>query len=233
MWCINKSDLTDQITQYGYFPTLWPLLSQVLETEANPVSACCVPSQNRSEDYLALFDSSSDGRKKLASLSKTSPERTTWNVLVLSTKHTLTFMLLFWRASELWHGAEELACKGWAQSNPWNKQTFYVWVLLQLSFTRRGRNVVAVVAGASGERHDDQTLLLVLFLCYSLVNVMSELFSGELSKTRTLQKQNISRWFLSPSSHRWTRVQHVPPALGWTPAVWTAHFIHVKTAVRY
>uniref|UniRef100_A0A3Q2ZCL3 Centrosomal protein 131 n=1 Tax=Kryptolebias marmoratus TaxID=37003 RepID=A0A3Q2ZCL3_KRYMA len=38
-------------------------------------------SQNRSEDYLALFDSSSDGRKKLASLSKTSPERTTWNIL--------------------------------------------------------------------------------------------------------------------------------------------------------
>uniref|UniRef100_A0A3Q2ZFI6 Centrosomal protein 131 n=1 Tax=Kryptolebias marmoratus TaxID=37003 RepID=A0A3Q2ZFI6_KRYMA len=34
-----------------------------------------------SEDYLALFDSSSDGRKKLASLSKTSPERTTWNIL--------------------------------------------------------------------------------------------------------------------------------------------------------
>ncbi|XP_037546895.1 centrosomal protein of 131 kDa [Nematolebias whitei] len=38
-------------------------------------------SLNRSQDYLALFDSSSDGRKKLASLSKTSPERTTWNVL--------------------------------------------------------------------------------------------------------------------------------------------------------
>uniref|UniRef100_A0A3Q1GRC3 Centrosomal protein 131 n=1 Tax=Acanthochromis polyacanthus TaxID=80966 RepID=A0A3Q1GRC3_9TELE len=34
-----------------------------------------------SEDYLALFDSSSDGRKKLASLSKTSPDRTTWNIL--------------------------------------------------------------------------------------------------------------------------------------------------------
>uniref|UniRef100_A0A3Q1B9C5 Centrosomal protein 131 n=1 Tax=Amphiprion ocellaris TaxID=80972 RepID=A0A3Q1B9C5_AMPOC len=34
-----------------------------------------------SEDYLTLFDSSSDGRKKLASLSKTSPDRTTWNIL--------------------------------------------------------------------------------------------------------------------------------------------------------
>ncbi|XP_030610410.1 centrosomal protein of 131 kDa isoform X3 [Archocentrus centrarchus] len=38
-------------------------------------------SQGQSEDYLALFDSSSDGRKKLASLSKTSPDRTTWNIL--------------------------------------------------------------------------------------------------------------------------------------------------------
>uniref|UniRef100_A0A3B3U1T7 Centrosomal protein 131 n=1 Tax=Poecilia latipinna TaxID=48699 RepID=A0A3B3U1T7_9TELE len=32
-------------------------------------------------DYLTLFDSGSNGRKKLASLSKTSPERTTWNIL--------------------------------------------------------------------------------------------------------------------------------------------------------
>ncbi|KAF3854032.1 hypothetical protein F7725_014720 [Dissostichus mawsoni] len=38
-------------------------------------------SQEQSEDYLALFDSSSDGRKKLASLSKASPDRTTWNIL--------------------------------------------------------------------------------------------------------------------------------------------------------
>uniref|UniRef100_A0A3Q2QQ68 Centrosomal protein 131 n=1 Tax=Fundulus heteroclitus TaxID=8078 RepID=A0A3Q2QQ68_FUNHE len=38
-------------------------------------------SQEQSEDYLTLFDSSSDGRKKLASLSKSSPERTTWNIL--------------------------------------------------------------------------------------------------------------------------------------------------------
>uniref|UniRef100_A0A3P8T2Z3 Centrosomal protein 131 n=1 Tax=Amphiprion percula TaxID=161767 RepID=A0A3P8T2Z3_AMPPE len=45
---------------------------------------CLVPvfsSQDQSEDYLTLFDSSSDGRKKLASLSKTSPDRTTWNIL--------------------------------------------------------------------------------------------------------------------------------------------------------
>uniref|UniRef100_A0A671XH31 Centrosomal protein 131 n=1 Tax=Sparus aurata TaxID=8175 RepID=A0A671XH31_SPAAU len=34
-----------------------------------------------SEDYLSLFDSSTDGRKKLASLSKASPDRTTWNIL--------------------------------------------------------------------------------------------------------------------------------------------------------
>ncbi|XP_050922136.1 LOW QUALITY PROTEIN: centrosomal protein of 131 kDa [Lates calcarifer] len=38
-------------------------------------------SQTRVKDYLALFDSSSDGRKKLASLSKASPDRTTWNIL--------------------------------------------------------------------------------------------------------------------------------------------------------
>ncbi|XP_014838382.1 PREDICTED: centrosomal protein of 131 kDa-like isoform X2 [Poecilia mexicana] len=38
-------------------------------------------SQEQSGDYLTLFDSSSNGRKKLASLSKTSPERTTWNIL--------------------------------------------------------------------------------------------------------------------------------------------------------
>lgn len=38
-------------------------------------------SQEQGEDYLTLFDSSSDGRKKLASLSKTSPEGTTWNIL--------------------------------------------------------------------------------------------------------------------------------------------------------
>ncbi|XP_073346059.1 centrosomal protein of 131 kDa [Pagrus major] len=38
-------------------------------------------SPGQSEDYLSLFDSSSDGRKKLASLSKASPDRTTWNIL--------------------------------------------------------------------------------------------------------------------------------------------------------
>ncbi|KAM9837246.1 centrosomal protein of 131 kDa isoform 1-T1 [Aulostomus maculatus] len=38
-------------------------------------------SQDSREDYLALFDSSSDSRKKLAGLSKASPDRTTWNIL--------------------------------------------------------------------------------------------------------------------------------------------------------
>ncbi|XP_041745043.1 centrosomal protein of 131 kDa isoform X2 [Coregonus clupeaformis] len=38
-------------------------------------------SEDQTEDFLALFDSSSDGRRKLASLSKASPDRTTWNIL--------------------------------------------------------------------------------------------------------------------------------------------------------
>ncbi|XP_075891171.1 centrosomal protein of 131 kDa isoform X2 [Nelusetta ayraudi] len=38
-------------------------------------------SQEQSEEYLSLFNSSSDGHKKLAGLSKTSPDRTTWNIL--------------------------------------------------------------------------------------------------------------------------------------------------------
>ncbi|XP_078257511.1 centrosomal protein of 131 kDa isoform X2 [Rhinoraja longicauda] len=39
-------------------------------------------SEERADDFLALFDSSADGRKKLSSLSKTSPEkRSSWNVL--------------------------------------------------------------------------------------------------------------------------------------------------------
>ncbi|KAM6964398.1 centrosomal protein of 131 kDa [Tautogolabrus adspersus] len=38
-------------------------------------------SQDQNEDCLSLFNRSSDGRKKLASLSKTSPDRTTWNIL--------------------------------------------------------------------------------------------------------------------------------------------------------
>ncbi|MGH0125457.1 UNVERIFIED_CONTAM: hypothetical protein FKN15_019083 [Acipenser sinensis] len=37
-------------------------------------------SEEQSEDFLALFDSSSDGRRKLASLSKTSPDLS-WNIL--------------------------------------------------------------------------------------------------------------------------------------------------------
>uniref|UniRef100_A0A8C2WXE6 Centrosomal protein 131 n=1 Tax=Cyclopterus lumpus TaxID=8103 RepID=A0A8C2WXE6_CYCLU len=38
-------------------------------------------SQDQSEDYLALFDSGEDARKKLSGLSKASPDRTTWNIL--------------------------------------------------------------------------------------------------------------------------------------------------------
>ncbi|XP_068610587.1 centrosomal protein of 131 kDa [Brachionichthys hirsutus] len=38
-------------------------------------------SQGRGDDYLSLLDSSSDGRKKVGSLSKASPDRTTWNIL--------------------------------------------------------------------------------------------------------------------------------------------------------
>ncbi|XP_062269695.1 centrosomal protein of 131 kDa isoform X2 [Platichthys flesus] len=38
-------------------------------------------SQEPSEDYLALFDSSLDGRKKRSSLSRASPDGTTWNIL--------------------------------------------------------------------------------------------------------------------------------------------------------
>ncbi|XP_062886617.1 centrosomal protein of 131 kDa isoform X2 [Mobula hypostoma] len=44
--------------------------------------ASATSSQERTDDFLALFDSSADGRKKLSSLSKASSEkRTTWNVL--------------------------------------------------------------------------------------------------------------------------------------------------------
>uniref|UniRef100_A0A8D3D2F8 Centrosomal protein 131 n=1 Tax=Scophthalmus maximus TaxID=52904 RepID=A0A8D3D2F8_SCOMX len=38
-------------------------------------------SREQSDDYLALFDSSSDGRKKLSGLGRASPDRTTWNIL--------------------------------------------------------------------------------------------------------------------------------------------------------
>ncbi|XP_035261990.1 centrosomal protein of 131 kDa isoform X2 [Anguilla anguilla] len=37
--------------------------------------------EESSEDFLSFFDRSLDGRRKLASLSKTSPDRTTWNIL--------------------------------------------------------------------------------------------------------------------------------------------------------
>uniref|UniRef100_A0A8C1NSL4 5-azacytidine-induced protein 1 n=1 Tax=Cyprinus carpio TaxID=7962 RepID=A0A8C1NSL4_CYPCA len=38
-------------------------------------------SEGHTEDFLALFNSSGDGRRKLASLSKTSKDHTTWNIL--------------------------------------------------------------------------------------------------------------------------------------------------------
>ncbi|XP_076855508.1 centrosomal protein of 131 kDa isoform X2 [Brachyhypopomus gauderio] len=38
-------------------------------------------SEGQTEDFMALFDSSTDGRRKLASLTKASPDRTTWNIL--------------------------------------------------------------------------------------------------------------------------------------------------------
>lgn len=40
-------------------------------------------SEDQNEDYLSLYDASSDGNKKVSSLGKTSPDRTTWNILVL------------------------------------------------------------------------------------------------------------------------------------------------------
>ncbi|XP_038130081.1 centrosomal protein of 131 kDa isoform X1 [Cyprinodon tularosa] len=49
-------------------------------TQVNQIANLSL-SQEPSEDYLTLFDRGSDGRKKLASLSKSSPERTTWNIL--------------------------------------------------------------------------------------------------------------------------------------------------------
>ncbi|CAG03052.1 unnamed protein product, partial [Tetraodon nigroviridis] len=38
-------------------------------------------SEDQNEDYLSLYDASSDGNKKVSSLGKTSPDRTTWNIL--------------------------------------------------------------------------------------------------------------------------------------------------------
>uniref|UniRef100_A0A8C1DSE4 Centrosomal protein 131 n=1 Tax=Cyprinus carpio carpio TaxID=630221 RepID=A0A8C1DSE4_CYPCA len=45
-------------------------------TQVNQQANTC-----HTEDFLALFNSSSDGRRKLASLSKTSKDHTTWNIL--------------------------------------------------------------------------------------------------------------------------------------------------------
>uniref|UniRef100_A0A9J8DD99 Centrosomal protein 131 n=1 Tax=Cyprinus carpio carpio TaxID=630221 RepID=A0A9J8DD99_CYPCA len=49
-------------------------------TQVNQQANTC-PSEGHTEDFLALFNSSSDGRRKLASLSKTSKDHTTWNIL--------------------------------------------------------------------------------------------------------------------------------------------------------
>lgn len=49
--------------------------TQVNQSHSSPLS----PDQN--EDVLTLFDSASDGQQKLCSLSKASPDRTTWNIL--------------------------------------------------------------------------------------------------------------------------------------------------------
>uniref|UniRef100_A0A672K7K0 Centrosomal protein of 131 kDa-like n=1 Tax=Sinocyclocheilus grahami TaxID=75366 RepID=A0A672K7K0_SINGR len=45
------------------------------------VMMACLCTEGHTEDFLALFNSSSDGRRKLASLSKTSKDHTTWNIL--------------------------------------------------------------------------------------------------------------------------------------------------------
>ncbi|XP_028674883.2 centrosomal protein of 131 kDa isoform X2 [Erpetoichthys calabaricus] len=49
-------------------------------TQVNQKGNACL-SEEQSEDFLSLFDSSSNGRRKLASLSKASPDQTTWNIL--------------------------------------------------------------------------------------------------------------------------------------------------------
>ena len=51
------------------------------ETNTHTFLFVCA-SEDQTEDFLALFDSSTDGRRKLASLSKASSDRTTWNILV-------------------------------------------------------------------------------------------------------------------------------------------------------
>lgn len=50
-------------------------------TQVNQQTSASPSDGGNSEDFMALFDSSTDGRRKLASLSKASPDRTTWNIL--------------------------------------------------------------------------------------------------------------------------------------------------------
>nr|XP_009305133.1 centrosomal protein of 131 kDa isoform X3 [Danio rerio] len=50
-------------------------------TQVNQQANTSLSSEGHTEDFLALFNSSSDGRRKLASLSKMSKDRTTWNIL--------------------------------------------------------------------------------------------------------------------------------------------------------
>uniref|UniRef100_A0ABM5FN80 Centrosomal protein of 131 kDa isoform X7 n=1 Tax=Pogona vitticeps TaxID=103695 RepID=A0ABM5FN80_9SAUR len=50
-------------------------------TQVNQQMNGTFSSSDHHGDFLTLFDSSSGGRKKLASLTKTSPEKTTWNIL--------------------------------------------------------------------------------------------------------------------------------------------------------
>ncbi|KAL0964859.1 hypothetical protein UPYG_G00330010 [Umbra pygmaea] len=49
-------------------------------TQVNQQASVSI-SEGQTEDFLALFDSSADGRRKLSSLSKAPPDRTTWNIL--------------------------------------------------------------------------------------------------------------------------------------------------------
>uniref|UniRef100_A0A2D4PNN1 Uncharacterized protein n=2 Tax=Micrurus TaxID=8634 RepID=A0A2D4PNN1_MICSU len=57
-------------------------------TQVNQQMNDAIISSDHHDDFLTLFNSSSTGRKKLASLSKDSPEKkTTWNILVRAKMH--------------------------------------------------------------------------------------------------------------------------------------------------
>ncbi|XP_041671771.1 centrosomal protein of 131 kDa isoform X2 [Cheilinus undulatus] len=74
----KRNTLSD--TSFGSSRSIKNLRRSNSTTQVNQ-QANITLSQDQNEDYLSLFDSGSDGRKKLASLSKTSPDRTTWNIL--------------------------------------------------------------------------------------------------------------------------------------------------------